>query len=237
MGSRDHHSRLSTGDTRLRERYDELRVLRETQPERESAACKEMMQKSKAASDKLIASLREQLAAAQQGKQQPPANDNEEALTTLRAENAQLRRQLETANAAAASAAAAAPAAAAAASTAPNVALEGKLAFYELMTGMRCELSGDIAKCKVVCAVPMDDDEDAAPTPCSSAPVKTHSALFELNLKPPDGEEGVDVEYVPTDLSGCDDGALPEYLREPIVFERQQAPGFLRRLLSGVASD
>ena len=232
MGSRDHHSRLSTGDTRLRERYDELRVLRETQPERESSACKEMMQKSKAASDKLIALLREQLAAAQQGKQQPEAKATEQALTTLRAENTKLHHQLEIANAAASAAAAAATTAAAL-----DAALEAKLAFYELMTGMRCELSGDVATCKVMCAVPTDDDANAAQTPCSSAPVKTHSALFELHLKPPDGEVNVDIEYVPTDLSGCDDGSLPEYLREPIVFERQQAPGFLRRLLSGVASD
>ena len=69
MGSREHHGsrRDSTGDDRLRERYEELRLLRETQPEREAAACKQAMQKNRAATDKLVASLREQLAAAQQG--------------------------------------------------------------------------------------------------------------------------------------------------------------------------
>ena len=61
MGSREHHGsrRDSTGDDRLRERYEELRLLRETQPEREAAACKQAMQKNRAATDKLVASLRE----------------------------------------------------------------------------------------------------------------------------------------------------------------------------------
>lgn len=234
MGSREHHGsrRDSTGDDRLRERYEELRLLRETQPEREAAACKQAMQKNRAATDKLVASLREQLAAAQQGA--PAASsancDENAALAELRAENAELKRQLE-------SASAAAPA-----NHTALTALKAKLQFYELMSGLRCELTGDVAKCTVTCALSTEDDENEPPSRASrasmsSAAPKMRSAAFELHLNPADGEDGIDLEYVPTDLSGCEDGKLPEYLRESIIFERQDAPGFLQKLLSGVAAE
>ena len=228
MGSRDHHA---SADDKIRSRYDELRVLRETQPEREAAACREAMHKSRQAAETLIVSLKEQLAAAQQA-QAPAAVQESEALAALRTENEQLRRQL-----------AASQATASSPPSASSDALKARVSFYELITGMQVQLSGEVATCTVSCEAPGGDD-DAPPTPAAKSPRATsgatrppRTAVFELNLNPADGEPGLDVEYVPTDLSGCADAELPEYLRESIVFERAQAPGFLQRLLAGVASD
>ena len=237
MRSREHHRRDSTGDARLRERYNELIMLRETQPEREAAAAREAMQKNRAASDALVASLRSQLAAAQQGVAPPAGSGDESAeLTQLRAENAELRRQLAEAPTAGAAAAATADT--------TTAAVDARLAFYEMMTGMRFELQGEVAKCTITCAKDADSDDEEEndeneppPSRGSKASAKTRSAVFDLNLSPTEGDPGVDVEYVPVNLSGCEDGNLPEFLREPIAFPRQQAPGFLRHLIAGIAAD
>ena len=200
----------SSGD-QMRERYEQLKLLRVTQPEREAAAARKALEKVTSSSDELVASLRAQLAAAQG---QGGDGSSEKA---LRAENADLRKRLEAAEAIA-------PAAVAGA----TASLEAKVGLYELMTGMRVEIAGDVAKCVVTCAAPSSDDE--------AAPPAERSAAFELNLAPAEGDEG-DIEYVPTDLSGLPVEQLPEYLRESILFEGAQAPAFLRRLLSGVAVD
>lgn len=223
---RDHHSSIT--DERLRQRYDELRALRETQPEKEAAAARKALDKSREASELLVAALRAEVAKLQE--KQPPVSV---ALEELRAENAALRAQLDEKTAAAAL-----PSSSSAAAT---TALEAKVEFYQLMTGMSVELAaGDVFKCVVTCTPPADEDqENVEPTSTAAAvlPPKPRRAEFELRLSPEDGEPGVDVEYVPTDLSQCSEAPLPEYLKEAIVFERDAAPGFLQRLLAGVAAD
>ena len=84
-------------------------------------------------------------------------------------------------------------------------ALETKVNFYELMTGVRVEMAGEVAKCVVRCA--SSDEAEAG------APART--AAFELHLAPAEGDEG-DIEYVPTDLTQCPTGKLPEYLRDTV---------------------
>ena len=79
MPSRDHHS---ISDERLRQRYEELRALRETQPEKEATAARKALDKSREASDLLARSS---------GACQTPT---ESQLQELRAENAALRGQL-----------------------------------------------------------------------------------------------------------------------------------------------
>ena len=226
MPSRDHHS---ISDERLRQRYEELRALRETQPEKEATAARKALDKSREASDLLVATLRAELA-----KLQQPEST---ALQELRAENAALRGQLaEVASAASSASAAADPSVSAPSPPSSSSALEAKLEFYEMMTGMRVEMAeGDVARCVVACAAPTDDQEND-PSAAAAQPPPPRRAAFEMRLKPEEGEPGVDLEYVPTDLSGCAEAELPEYLRESIVFERSQAPGFLQRLLAGVSS-
>ena len=218
---RDHHDvEVSSGaDDRMRKRYEELKLLRVTQPEREAAASRKALEKHTAAADALVASLRAQLAAANPTAGSTSAEEDK-AVAALRKENADLRRKLEEAQRGAAAPLSAAPSDA-------SAALEAKVGFYEMMTGMSVELAaGDVAKCVVRCAPP---SEEAA---TQTAP---RHASFELHLSPAEGDEG-DVEYVPSDLSAVQDD-LPEYLLDSIVFEASQAPGFLSRLLSGVAVD
>ena len=194
---RDERLEASAGD-RLRDRYEDLKQLRITQPEREAAAARQALEKHTSASDALVASLRKQLEDAR--TQQPVAGSENESDAALRAENAELRRQLEAAKAASAPASAAVQG---------NAALEAKVTFYEMMTGMNVEFAaGDVAKCVVHCAA--SDDEDA---PAAGAPPRR--ATFELHLSPEGGDEG-DVEYVPTDLSALPAESLPEYLRETV---------------------
>jgi hypothetical protein len=196
---------VSLADERLRERYEELRSLRETQPEREASHARQALQKCRTSSDALVAQLKAQLAAVQSGS----GVASEDEVAQLKAENAELRRQL-------------------AATTAPP-ATDARISFYEIMTGMSVEMQGDLAKCTVVCAAPEDEDEETpAPPP--------HRISFEIDLVPAEGDPG-DISYAPTDLSGCADANLPEYLRESIVFERTQAPTFLQRLIAGVAAE
>ena len=230
--SRSHHEVPADS---LRERYEELRALRETQPEKEAAAARKALDKSREASELLVAALRAEVAKLQE--KQPPVSV---ALEELRAENAALRTQLATANAAAASAASSA-AAPSSSSSSSSATLEAKVAFYALMTGMSVELAaGDVFKCVVTCTPPAgEDQENAEPTSTAAAvlPPKPRRAEFELRLLSPENGEPGDVEYAPIDLSGCADAKLPSYLKEEIEFERDSAPGFLQRLLAGVAGD
>jgi hypothetical protein len=79
---------LSSED-RLRERYEELKQLRETQPERDAAHARQALEKHTAASDALVASLRAEIAASKENQQPSAAADE-----TLRKENAELRARL-----------------------------------------------------------------------------------------------------------------------------------------------
>ena len=122
MVSRDHHAMNEDavgGDSRLRRRYEELFELRETRPERDAAQAREALQKSHAASETLIASLRAELTQCKENAQprnnvDAPEPQPSSSEAQLRAENAELRRELERARSASAAATAAAAAAAAA---------------------------------------------------------------------------------------------------------------------------
>ena len=222
MGSGRERDECEGGDT-LRDRYESLKLLRLTQPEREASAALKALEKATTASDALVASLRKQIVAAGGTPTDTTAADEaEQELVQLRADNASLRAELDSAP----SASATTPAGSRDGRWRPveEVArLEERLAFYEMMTGISVEMSGQTAKCVVRCA---DPDEQAA----------ARTAAFELQLAPAEGEEG-EVEYVPTDLSELPPDQLPEYLRDTITFDREQAPGFLSRLLAGVAGD
>lgn len=221
---RDEDERDAACDDRLRSRYDELRLLRETQPEREAAAARKALEALRKASDSLVASLRDELdeckenirssttatatTAAAAAAVTEAAAASDEALAALRTENDNLRQQLREAQQQPLLAE-------------PPQAGAEKIALYEMLTGLSLEcVVGDVARCEL-----------RAP----EGEVARRRLAFELHLKPADGDSG-DLEYIPTDLSDCGGAALPEYLREPIIFERTQAPVFTQRLLSGVAT-
>ena len=186
--------------------------MRETVPEREAAAARKALERSHNASEALVTSLRGELQRVKEGAPTPPATDDA-AVATLRSENAELRRQLAERPAAAN--------VAPAAGTTTLASLEARLAFYEMMTGMRVELADGVATCTVTAA--------------------SRSATFELHLDPaktrPSDEEYEqgDLEYVP--LEASPEVELPVYLQEAITFEREQAPTFLQKVRSCVAVD
>ena len=77
------------------------------------------------------------------------------------------------------------------------------------------------AQCQVQCLAEDDDSTQ-------------RRAAFDFHLSPEGADEG-DVEYVPTDLSQACPEKLPGYMREPITFEKEQAPIFLSRLVKMMA--
>ena len=179
-------------DDRLRKRYQDLVQIRETQPEREAAAACEALEKNRSASDALIASLREQVALAKENQslqrsttaQCPTAVEQQ-----LRAETDELKRQLADA----------------------RLALQQqrgsdadihKIAFYELMTGMRVECDGpnNVTRCVIS---------------AQNGTSQTASASFEIHTEPADGDPG-DIEYVPTNIDGCAE-RLPEYMQDALI--------------------
>ena len=200
---------------RLRNRYEELRAIRETKPESEALAARVALEKVVDGSEKLVKSLREEIAQLKEAKPeasdlagQPTADElaaAKAAAEELRLENDELKQRLKAAEAAAAIAAAApAPAPVMTAEAAAVSAEErGKRDFYEMMTGMTVELDGSGKKARCVISAVGDAGGDK------------RRAVFNLDLAPEDGE-AEDVEYVPTDLSGCVD-RLPEYLRDSIM--------------------
>lgn len=207
MVEREHHldANPNGGDSRLRRRYEELFELRETRPERDAAQAREALQKSHAASEALIASLRAELAQCKENTQ--PSNTNVDSGPSpdeaqLRAENVQLRRELELARTASA-AAAAEPA-----KTGADGDAAARLAFYEMITGLRVEMdnSHKIARCAVR----------------GGSATSSSVAAFELHLAPAEGEPD-DVEYIPTDLSACA-ARLPEYLQDSIICTPSPSP-------------
>ena len=99
MAPRERDRDSTCSSETLRARYEELKTLRETQPEREAAAARSALDKCRSTSDDLVGALRAEVAKLQE--KQPPVSV---ALEELRAENAALRTQLATANAAAATA-------------------------------------------------------------------------------------------------------------------------------------
>lgn len=199
-------------EDQLRKRYKELSALRETQPERECAAARSALEKTVASSETLVTSLRTELA--QLKRSAPDAQSASDELARAKAaaeqlqeENGELQRRLAAAEAVAETAAemAAAPAP----SAAPSAAQQAVLGFYEMMTGMSVEVEGSAKKARCVVSAAGDEGGEA------------RRAVFELDLAPADGE-AEDVEYVPTDLTGCAD-RLPEYLRESIMCTRVRA--------------
>ena len=207
---REHHDESdSPSQSKLRDRYEELKALRLTQPEREAQAARKTLEKHTKAADALVASLRAQLAAAG-GTEAPPPPTPADDSAKLREENAELKRQL----AANSSKRWATPPALEEA--------EAKVSFYELMTGMKIEVrDGLVAQCQVQCLAEDDDSTQ-------------RRAAFDFHLSPEGADEG-DVEYVPTDLSQACPEKLPGYMREPITFEKEQAPIFLSRLVKMMA--
>ncbi len=188
--------RDSLSDERLRERYEDLRSLRETQPEREATAAQAALAKLTTDSEALVASLRKQIAHLKRSSPttvvEPEGGAAELAdavslAEKLQAENARLKSE-------AAKAAAAVGSSGSDASTA-----EAKVRVYEMMTGTKIEMDGQVARC--TCAV------------------GDKRAVFGIDMSPADGDAD-DVEYLPTDLTDCSE-KLPEYLREPIVCERR----------------
>ena len=179
----------------VKSRYEELVNLRETQPEREAAAAISALQKSRRSSEALISALRAEILAC---KENHPAGGIAAAACVtnpsaeLTAENERLRSELDQARAALAI------------SQKPTSAdLEARLAFFELLTGLRIEeMSGNVARC----VVSVESAKEGA---------GSHMAKFDLDMEPADGEPG-DVEYVPTDLSECAP-SLPEYLKDSII--------------------
>ena len=60
---------------------------------------------------------------------------------------------------------------------------------------------------------------------------------FDLDMQPEESEPG-SLEYTPTD-GGTDEATarhLPEYMRDSIVFEAEQAPVFLQKVLVAVTA-
>ena len=192
--------RDSLSDERLRERYEDLRSLRETQPEREATAAQAALAKLTTDSEALVASLRKQIAHLKRSSPttvvEPEGGAAELAdavslAEKLQAENARLKSEV-------AKAAAAVGSSGSDASTA-----EAKVRVYEMMTGTKIEMDGQVARC--TCAVGDKGEE--------------RRAVYAVDMSPADGDAD-DVEYLPTDLTDCSE-KLPEYLREPIVCERR----------------
>jgi hypothetical protein len=218
-------------DDDIHARYETLVNLRETQPERAAAAATSALQKSRKSSEALIAALRAEIDAYKENKQLGcTASMPSDELTAARAESADLRRQLADARAKLAATSQSGVAAAVAPSSQP---LEARLAFYEMATGMRVEMDGDVARCVVSIEPASEDAEDEVVI--RGAKPKRNTVAFDLSLAPAEGEEG-EVEYIPTDLSECS-APLPEYLRDSLTFERSQMPAFLQKLLSGLANE
>lgn len=220
-------------DDDIHARYESLVNLRETQPERAAAAATSALQKSRKSSEALIAALRAEIDAYKENKQLAAgctASMPSDELTAARAESADLRRQLADARAKLAATSQSGVAAAVAPSSQP---LEVRLAFYEMATGMRVEMDGDVARCVVSIEPASEDAEDEVVI--RGAKPKLNTVAFDISLAPAEGEEG-EVEYIPTDLSECS-APLPEYLRDSLTFERSQMPAFLQKLLSGLANE
>ena len=176
-------------DSTLRSRYDALLRLRETQPERELKAALEALSNSRSTSDTLIQALRaeivlykENVGVQQQQQSKPPQPPPASAATDdLRSENEDLRRQLDTA-------------------AAKIAALEQRLSFAELMTGMRVELgnNGRTALCTVKAK---------------------RTATFQIDLEPDDEDaDPGDIGYEPTDISACED-RMSDDLKDAIICE------------------
>ena len=217
-------------------RYESLVNLRETQPERAAAAATSALLKSRKSSEAIITALRAEIDSYKENKQLPSgctASLPFDELTAERAESADLRRQLADARAKLAATTQSGVAAAVAPSSPPPTNLEARLAFYEMATGMRVEMDGDVARCVVSIEPASEDAEDEVVI--RGAKPKRNTVAFDLSLAPEEGEEG-EVEYIPTDLSECS-VYLPEYLRDSLTFERSQMPAFLQKLLSGLANE
>ena len=72
---------------------------------------------------------------------------------------------------------------------------------------------------------------------CSCHAEGERRLAFDLDMQPEESEPG-SLEYTPTD-GGTDEATarhLPEYMRDSIVFEAEQAPVFLQKVLVAVTA-
>ena len=168
-------------DDDIHARYETLVNLRETQPERAAAAATSALQKSRKSSEALIAALRAEIDAYKENKQLGcTASMPSDELTAARAESADLRRQLADARAKLAATSQSGVAAAVAPSSPPPTNLEARLAFYEMATGMRVEMDGDVARCVVSIEPASEDAEDEVVI--RGAKPKRNTVAFDLSL-------------------------------------------------------
>ena len=179
----------------LKRQYNELRELRETQPEKQAASMAQAMEKSRASSEALISSLRSELE--EHRRNEIELSQAVSMAESLQSENTLLRQELARAGGAIL------PASSASHTSELND-QRRLVAFYELITGIRVNLDdkGERAHCTLRVA----SDEGSART-----------VAFDLSLSPGGMEDASgEVEYMPTDVSGVED-RLPEYLREEIT--------------------
>ena len=155
----------------------------------------------------LIASLRAELAAARGGAAPPPQPSAPADETATEA--VALAEALQQENAAL-------KAQLAALDAEPK---ERLLKFYETMTGLT--------------ATP----GEGSVVHCSCHAEGERRLAFDLDMQPEESEPG-SLEYTPTD-GGTDEATarhLPEYMRDSIVFEAEQAPVFLQKVLVAVTA-
>ena len=188
-------------------KYASLRALRETEPEAEARKLAEALEETKSASAALIASLRAELAAARGGAAPPPQPSAPADETATEA--VALAEALQQENAAL-------KAQLAALDAEPK---ERLLKFYETMTGLT--------------ATP----GEGSVVHCSCHAEGERRLAFDLDMQPEESEPG-SLEYTPTE-GGTDEATarhLPEYMRDSIVFEAEQAPVFLQKVLVAVTA-
>jgi len=188
-------------------KYASLRALRETEPEAEARKLAEALEETKSASAALIASLRAELAAARGGA--APAPQPSAPADETATEAVALAEALQQENAAL-------KAQLAALDAEPK---ERLLKFYETMTGLT--------------ATP----GEGSVVHCSCHAEGERRLAFDLDMQPEESEPG-SLEYTPTD-GGTDEATarhLPEYMRDSIVFEAEQAPVFLQKVLVAVTA-
>ena len=188
-------------------KYASLRALRETEPEAEARKLAEALEETKSASAALIASLRAELAAARGGA--APAPQPSVPADETATEAVALAEALQQENAAL-------KAQLAALDAEPK---ERLLKFYETMTGLT--------------ATP----GEGSVVHCSCHAEGERRLAFDLDMQPEESEPG-SLEYTPTD-GGTDEATarhLPEYMRDSIVFEAEQAPVFLQKVLVAVTA-
>ncbi|KAL3916723.1 MAG: hypothetical protein SGPRY_006697 [Prymnesium sp.] len=172
-----------------RTRYEALRELRETKPEREAARMVKAMQNTKDASQALIAELRKELE--QQSKKQAELSEAVTLAEVLQQENEQMRAELEATRERLAE-------------QASHPTSNALVNFYQMVTGMRVRIEGEKATCSI-CAASQSEKQAAV----------YNSISFQLDMAP-DGSDKGEIGYLPIDLTKSGH-QIPEYLRDEIT--------------------